>query len=48
MYNLESLASKVVQVASQYASQSTDQVGTEHILYALTKVETKAKKLLKA
>ncbi len=48
MYNLTDLANKVVQVASQFAAHRTNQVGTEHILYALTKVESKSKKLLQA
>lgn len=48
MFNLTDSANKVIQVASQFASQSTDQVGTEHILYALTRVESKSKKLLQA
>ena len=48
MYNLTDLANKVIQVASQFASHRTNQVGTEHILYALTKVESKSKKLLSA
>ncbi len=48
MYNLTDLANRIIQVASQYASHRTNQVGTEHILYALTKVESKSKKLLQA
>ena len=48
MYNLTDLANKIIQVASQFASHRTNQVGTEHILYALTKVESKSKKLLQA
>jgi len=48
MYNLTDSANRVVQVASQFASRTTNQVGTEHILYALSKVETKAKQLLAA
>ena len=48
MYNLTDLANKVIQVASQFASHRTNQVGTEHILYALTKVESKSKRLLQA
>ncbi len=48
MYNLTDLANKVIQVASQFAAHRTNQVGTEHILYALTKVESKSKKLLNA
>ncbi len=46
MYNLTDSANRIIQVASQFAAHSTNEVGTEHILYALTKVETKAKKLL--
>ena len=46
MYNLTDLANKIIQVASQFAAHRTNEVGTEHILYALTKVESKAKKLL--
>ena len=48
MYNLTESANRVVQVASQFASRTTNQVGTEHILYALSKVESKAKQLLSA
>jgi len=48
MYNLNESANRCVQVASQFASRTTNQVGTEHILYALTKVESKAKQLLNA
>ncbi len=48
MYNLTDLANKIIQVASQFASHRTNQVGTEHILYALAKVESKSKKLLNA
>lgn len=48
MYNLTDLANKVIQVASQFASHKTNEVGTEHILYALTKVESKSKQLLTA
>ena len=48
MYNLTDLANKVIQVASQFAAHTTNEVGTEHILYALTKVESKSKKLLQA
>ena len=46
MYNFTDLTNRVIQVASQFASHTTNEVGTEHILYALTKVESKAKKLL--
>ncbi len=48
MYNLTDLANKCMREASQFASRYTNQVGTEHVLYALTKVETKSKKLLNA
>ena len=48
MYNLTDLANKCMQIASQFASNYTNQVGTEHVLYALTKVESKSKKLLNA
>lgn len=48
MYNLTDLANKCIQVASQYASHSTNEVGTEHILFALTKVESKSRKILQA
>ncbi len=46
MYNLTDLANKVIQVASQFAAKMGNEVGTEHILYALTKVDSKSKKLL--
>ena len=36
MYNLTDLANKCLQVASQFASHTTNEVGTEHVLYALT------------
>lgn len=48
MYNLTDLANRCIQVASQFASHYTNEVGTEHILYALTKVESKSKKLLQS
>lgn len=48
MYNLTDLANKCMQVASQFAANYTNQVGTEHVLYAMTKVESKSKKLLNA
>ncbi len=48
MYNLTDLANKCIQIASKFASNFGNTVGTEHILYALTKVESKSKKLLKA
>lgn len=42
------MANKCIQIASQFASKNGGEVSTEHILYALTKVESKSKKLLKA
>jgi len=48
MYNLTDLSNKVLQVASQFAGHNSNEVGTEHILYALTKVESKSRKLLQA
>lgn len=48
MYSLTDLANKCINVAMQYAGHTTSEVGTEHILYALTKVESKAKKLLQS
>ena len=48
MYNLTDLANKVIQVASQFATKYGNEVGTEHILYALTKVDSKSKKLLQS
>jgi hypothetical protein len=46
MYNLTDLANRIIQVASQFAAHRTNEVGTEHILFALAKVESKSKKLL--
>ena len=46
MYNLTEATNRVIQVASQFAARSTNEVGTEHVLYAFTKVESKAKNLL--
>ncbi|MBR6779210.1 MAG: ATP-dependent Clp protease ATP-binding subunit [Clostridia bacterium] len=48
MYNLTDLANKCIQVSSQFASHYTNQVGTEHILYGLSKVDSKARRLLNA
>ena len=48
MFSLTDLANKMMQTASQFASNTTNEVGTEHVLYALTKVESKSKKLLQA
>ena len=46
MYNLTDLANRCIQVASKFASNYTNEVGTEHILYALATVDSKSKKLL--
>ncbi len=46
MYNLTDLANRCMQVASQFAARYGNEVGTEHILYALTKVDCKSKRLL--
>ena len=48
MYNLTDTANRCIQVASQFAAHYTNEVGTEHILYSLCKVECKAKQLLEA
>ena len=48
MYNLTDLANRCIQIASQFASNYGSEVSTEHILYALTKVDAKSKKLLQA
>lgn len=48
MYNLTDLANRCIQTASKIASEYGNEVGTEHILYALTKVESKSSRLLKA
>ena len=48
MYNLTDLANRCIQLASKVASEYGNEVGTEHILYALTKVESKSSRLLKA
>ncbi len=48
MFQFTDLANKIIQVASQFASHRTNEVGTEHILYALTKVDSKSKQLLSA
>ncbi len=46
MYNLTDLANKCVTVATQFASNYGSELSTEHILYALTKVESQSKRLL--
>lgn len=48
MYNLNDTANRIMQTASKSASRFGKELGTEHVLYALTKVESKAKKLLSA
>lgn len=48
MYNLSELSNRVMQASSQIASRYGKELGTEHVLYALTKVDSKAKKLLAA
>ena len=48
MANLTNSANMCLQVASQCAANFGAEVGTEHLLYALAKVETKAKRLLAA
>ncbi len=48
MFQFTDLANKIIQVASQFASHRTNEVGTEHMLYALTKVDSKSKQLLSA
>ena len=46
MYNLTDLANRCMQVATQIAGSYGNEIGTEHILYGLTKVESKSKRLL--
>ncbi len=46
MYNLTDSANRIMQLASQFAANYGNTLGTEHVLYALTKVESKSKKLL--
>ena len=46
MNNLTDLANRCLQVSSQFAAKYGNEVGTEHILYGLTSVDSKAKKLL--
>lgn len=46
MYNLTDLANKCVTVATQFASNYGSELSTEHILYALTKVDSQSKRLL--
>ena len=48
MYNLTDLANRCIQLASKIAGEYGNEVGTEHILYALTKIESKSSRLLKA
>lgn len=48
IYNLTDLANKCVQQAQNIAKKLGNPIGTEHILYALTKVDCQANKLLKS
>lgn len=48
IYNLTDLANKSIQYAQQMAKNYGVQIGTEHILYGLTKVDCQANKLLKS
>lgn len=48
MYNLTDLANRCMQIAGQVAAKVGHQVGTEHVLYALTKVDSQSKRLLQS
>lgn len=48
IYNLTELANKSIQYAQQIAKKYGNQIGTEHLLYGLTKVDCQANKLLKS
>ncbi|MCQ2556077.1 MAG: hypothetical protein MJ149_01970 [Clostridia bacterium] len=48
MYNLTDLANRCLQVGQQFASNYGNEFGTEHVLYGLAKVDSKAKSLLNA
>lgn len=48
IYNLTDLANRCVQQAQNIAKKYSNPIGTEHILYALTKVDCQANKLLKS
>ncbi len=47
IYNLTDLANKSIQYAQIVARKYGNQIGTEHILYGITKVDCQASKLLK-
>lgn len=48
IYNLTDLANKTIQYAQSCARKYGNQIGTEHLLYGLTKVDCQANKLLKS
>lgn len=48
IYNLTDLANRCVQQAQNIAKKYSNPIGTEHVLYALTKVDCQANKLLKS
>lgn len=48
IYNLTDLANRCVQQAQNIAKKYGNPIGTEHVLYALTKVDCQANKLLKS
>ncbi len=48
IYNLTDLANKSIQYAQKIAKTFGTQIGTEHLLYGLTKVDCQANKLLKS
>ena len=48
IYNLTDLANKSIQYAQSCARKYGNQIGTEHLLYGLTKVDCQANKLLKS
>lgn len=48
IYNLTDLANRAIQHAQIVARKYANQIGTEHILYGLTKVDCQASKLLKS
>ena len=48
IYNLTDLANRAVQYAQIVASKYGNPIGTEHMLYGLTKVDCQASKVLKA
>lgn len=47
IYNLTDLANRAIQYSQSVARKYGNQIGTEHILYGLTKVDCQASKLLK-